>query len=64
VESAEFNLVTSQLKVIGDQRTMSRPAIVQIVEKAGHKVEAEDKAKSAVFQGNLKPWWVSEREAE
>ncbi|RJR51759.1 MAG: cation-translocating P-type ATPase [Desulfobacteraceae bacterium] len=37
------------MKVIGDQRTVSRPAIIQVVEKAGHKVEAEDKTKSAVL---------------
>jgi len=29
---------------------MSRPAIVQIVEKAGHKIEAEDKTKSAILR--------------
>ena len=34
---------------MGDGKIMSRLAIVQIVEKAGHKVEAEDKAKSAVL---------------
>ena len=49
VGSAEFNLLTSQLKVMGDGKIMSRLAIVQIVEKAGHRVEAEDKAKSAVL---------------
>ncbi len=49
VESAEFNLLTSQLKVIGDGKTMSRPSIVQTVEKAGHKVEDEDKTKSAIL---------------
>jgi copper chaperone CopZ len=49
VESAEYNMVTSQLKVVGNGKTMSRPALVQIVEKAGHKVEGEDKTKSAVL---------------
>ncbi len=48
VESAEFNLVNSQLKIVGN-RQMSRQAIVQTVEKLGHKVEAEDKTKSAVL---------------
>jgi Cd2+/Zn2+-exporting ATPase len=48
VESAEFNLVNSLLKIVGSKQ-MSRQAIVQAVEKMGHKVEAEDKAKSAVL---------------
>ncbi len=44
VESAEFNLVNSQLKIVGN-RQMSRQAIVQAVEKLGHKVEEEEKTK-------------------
>jgi len=35
VGSAEFNLLTSQLKVMGDGKIMSRLAIVQIVERQG-----------------------------
>jgi len=42
-------MVTSQLKVVGNGKTMSRPALVEIIEKAGHKVEGEDKTKSAVL---------------
>lgn len=48
VESAEFNLANSQLKIVGS-RQMSRQTIVQAVEKLGHKVEAEDKNKSAIL---------------
>jgi Cd2+/Zn2+-exporting ATPase len=48
VEAAEFNIMTSQLKVMGTGQ-ISHEAIVQAVERAGHKVEDEDKAKSAVL---------------
>ena len=48
VESAEFNLVNSQLK-IGGNRQMSRQAIVQTVETLGHKVEEEEKTKQVVL---------------
>lgn len=49
VESAEYNIATSQLKVVGRGQKMNRQAIVQVVEKIGHKVEDEDKAKAAVL---------------
>jgi Cd2+/Zn2+-exporting ATPase len=48
VESAEFNLVNSQLKIVGN-RQMSRQAIVQAVEKLGHKVEKEEKTKQVIL---------------
>jgi len=48
VESAEFNLVNSQLKIVGN-RQISRLAIVQAVEKLGHKVEEEEKTKQVVL---------------
>jgi Cd2+/Zn2+-exporting ATPase len=49
VESAEFNLGTSQLKVMGEQQKMSRQAIFHVIEKLGHKVEEEEKIKKAVL---------------
>jgi len=49
VESAEYNMVTSELRVMGNGEKMSHQAIVQAVEKAGYRVEVEDKAKSAVL---------------
>jgi Cd2+/Zn2+-exporting ATPase len=49
VESAEYNIVTSQLKVTGNGQQMSRQTVVQVVEKLGHKVEAEDKTKPAIL---------------
>ncbi len=49
VESAEYNIATSQLKVIGMRDKINRQTVVRAVEKLGHKVEAEDKNKSAVL---------------
>ncbi len=49
VKSAEYNLATSQLKIEGKGPKVNRQTIVQAVEKLGHKVEAEDKNKSAVL---------------
>ncbi len=49
VESAEYNIATSQLKIAGRGTKVNRQTIVQVVEKLGHKVEAEDKSKSAVL---------------
>ena len=49
VESAEYNIATSQLKIAGRGPKVNRQTIVQVVEKLGHKVEDEDKAKSAVL---------------
>ncbi len=49
MESAEFNLMTSQLKIMGIQQKMKRQAIVQAVERLGHKVEDEEKIKRAVL---------------
>jgi Cd2+/Zn2+-exporting ATPase len=49
VESAEYNIATSQLRIAGKGSKVNRQAIVQTVEKLGHKVEAEDKTKSAVL---------------
>jgi Cd2+/Zn2+-exporting ATPase len=48
VESAEFNIATSQLKVAGNGQ-IARQTIVQVVERIGYKVEEEDKAKAAVL---------------
>ena len=49
VESAEYNIATSQLKIAGKGPKMDRQIIVQVVEKLGHNVEAEDKTKSAAL---------------
>ncbi len=49
VESAEYNIATSQLRVIGMRDKINRQTVVRAVEKLGHKVEAEDKTKSAVL---------------
>ena len=49
VESAEYNIATSQLKIAGRGPKVNRPTIVQVVEKLGYKVEAKDKSKSAVL---------------
>ena len=49
VESAEYNIATSQLKIVGKGPNVNRQIIVQVVEKLGHKVEVEDKTKSAVL---------------
>lgn len=49
VESAEYNFATSKLRVAGKGLGVNLHAIVEIVEKLGHKVEAEDKTKSAVL---------------
>ncbi|MBW2000397.1 MAG: hypothetical protein JRJ29_20865, partial [Deltaproteobacteria bacterium] len=49
VDSAEFNFGISRLKVVGDARKVSCQGVVQIVEKLGHKVEEEEKVKSAVL---------------
>lgn len=48
VELAEFNILTSQLKVTGKAEIDFR-AVVQAVEKTGYRVEDEDKVKSAVL---------------
>ncbi len=49
VESAEYNMISSQLKVIGMRDKINRQTVVQAVERLGHKVEVEDKTKSAVL---------------
>jgi Cd2+/Zn2+-exporting ATPase len=49
VESAEFNLMTSQLKIMGIQQKMKRQAIVQAIERLGHKVENEDRIKQGLL---------------
>ena len=49
VESAEYNIATSQLKIAGKGPKVNRQTIIQVVEKLAHKVEAEDKSKSAVL---------------
>ena len=49
VESAEYNIATSQLKTAGKGPKVNRQTIVQVVEKLGHKVEPEDKSKSAIL---------------
>jgi Cd2+/Zn2+-exporting ATPase len=49
VESAEYNIATSQLRIAGKGPKVNRQTIIQVVEKLGHKVEAEDKTKSAVL---------------
>lgn len=49
VESAEYNIATSQLKIAGKGPRVNRQTIVQVIEKLGHKVEAKDKTKSAVL---------------
>jgi Cd2+/Zn2+-exporting ATPase len=48
VESAEYNLTTSQLMVVGREQ-MSREAVIMTVQRLGHKVDDEDKAKSAIL---------------
>lgn len=49
VESAEYNMISSQLKVVGMRGKINRQTVVLAVEKLGHKVEAEDKTKPAVL---------------
>ncbi len=49
VESAEYNIATSQLIIAGKGLKVNRQAIIQVVEKLGHKVDAEDKTKSIVL---------------
>lgn len=49
VASAEYNLASSQLKVVGMKEHVDRQRVVQVIEHLGHKVENEDKAKSAVL---------------
>jgi Cd2+/Zn2+-exporting ATPase len=49
VESAQYNIATSQLKIAGKGPKVNRQTIVQVVEKLGHKVEHEDETKSAVL---------------
>ncbi len=48
VESAEYNIATSRLNVAG-KKSLVRQAIVEAVEKIGHKVEEEEKVKAAVL---------------
>jgi len=49
VQSAEYNIATSQLKVVGRGQKINRQVIVQVIEKIGHKLEDEEKAKSAIL---------------
>ena len=49
VESVEYNLVSSRLKVVGMMEKIDRQRVVKVIEKLGHKVEDEDKIKSAIL---------------
>jgi len=49
VESAEYNIATSQLRIAGKGPNVNRKAIVQVVEKIGYKVEDEEKAQKVVL---------------
>jgi len=50
VYSADYNMVTSELQVTGMRDEINRQAVVRVVEKLGHQVEADDKTKSAVLR--------------
>jgi len=50
VESAEFNLATSQLRVVAKGQMIDRRIIAQAVKNMGHKVEEEEKGKAAVLR--------------